>query len=159
MKKTLIFISVLTLCSHVYGQERIRKNALGMRFGVNDGFEGELNYQRYLDISKNFRLESGLAFNLEANNLDYLKFVNTLQYVGDFIGDYKFYLGAGGGFGNYKIDDKNENEFILTGIAGLEWTSSLPILFSVDLRPEYRKNPQFEKDVFYNLGFSIRYQF
>tara|TARA_R110002049_G_scaffold242357_1_gene416170 strand:- start:16437 stop:16916 length:480 start_codon:yes stop_codon:yes gene_type:complete len=159
MKYILLTIFVFTLSFSGYSQIDNQKNAFGLRFGFNDGFEGELNYQRYLNKLRNFRLESGLGFNLETNNLDYLKFINTLQYVGNLVGDYNFYLGGGAGFGNFSSDMFNENEFILAGIVGIEWTSGIPLIFSLDLRPEYRNNPQFKNDIFYNIGLAIRFQF
>tara|TARA_R110002049_G_scaffold302713_2_gene496090 strand:+ start:24953 stop:25315 length:363 start_codon:yes stop_codon:yes gene_type:complete len=120
MKYIALVFFLLTMNSEAFSQIDNQKNAFGLRFGFNDRFEGEANYQRFLNTSRSLRLESGLGFNLQNENLDYIKLINTLQYVGDLVGYYNFYVGGGFGFGHFSSDVFNENEFILAGIVGIE---------------------------------------
>ena len=56
MKKIILSAFMLIGLAFNAQSQDISKNALGLRLGSNDGFGGEISYQR--GLSKNNRLES-----------------------------------------------------------------------------------------------------
>ena len=60
MKKVILSILILIgFTMSLQAQETVSKNAIGLRLGDNDGFGGEISYQRQL--FKNNRLELDLG--------------------------------------------------------------------------------------------------
>ena len=60
MKKVILSAMMLIGLAFTAQAQDISKNALGLRLGDNDGFGGEISYQR--GLSKNNRLELDLGF-------------------------------------------------------------------------------------------------
>lgn len=69
MKKILFMFALLGGAYFAQAQD-ISKHALGLRLGDNDGFGGEISYQR--GLSKNNRLEFDLGWR-NSNNVDAFK--------------------------------------------------------------------------------------
>ena len=141
----------------------ISKNALGLRLGDNDGFGGEISYQR--GLSNNNRLEFDLGWR-NSNNIDALKLAGLYQWVWEIDNGFNWYAGVGAGFGswNYNYNDtKNNGSFLFAaGDIGIEYTfKEVPIQLSIDLRPElYFNSNYYREDNFGpDLALGIRYKF
>ena len=141
----------------------ISKNALGLRLGDNDGFGGEISYQR--GLSNNNRLEFDLGWR-NSNNIDALKLAGLYQWVWEIDNGFNWYAGVGAGFGswNYNYNDtKNNGSFLFAaGDIGIEYTfKEAPIQLSIDLRPElYFNSNDYREDNFGpDLALGIRYKF
>lgn len=141
----------------------ISKNALGLRLGDNDGFGGEISYQR--GLSNNNRLEFDLGWR-NSNNVDALKLAGLYQWVWEIDNGFNWYAGVGAGFGswNYNYNDpKNNGSFLFAaGDIGIEYTfKEVPIQLSIDLRPElYFNSNDYREDNFGpDLALGIRYKF
>lgn len=168
MKKILL-LSLLTFAfSNVNYAQKISKNALGLRLGDNDGFGGEISYQK--GLSNKNRLEFDLGWR-SGEVVDAVKVVGLYQWVWNIDGGFNWYAGVGGGLGSYNYGDKwkkqnpywknnNDNGIYLfaAGDIGIEFNFDIPLQISLDLRPELYINgygDNFGPD----LGLGIRYQF
>ena len=95
--KTILFSTFLIATATVSAQD-ISKNALGLRVGDNDGFGGEISYQRYL--SDNNRLEFDLGFR-NSSDVDAFKLVGLYQWVYPLDNNFNWFVGAGAGLGSF----------------------------------------------------------
>lgn len=142
--------------------QEISKNALGLRLGSNDGFGGEISYQRAL--GSNNRLELDLGFR-NSNNVDAFKIVGLYQWVWNIEGGFNWYAGIGGGVGSYSYDYKGAKDngafFLAAGDLGIEYNFDIPLLISLDFRPEFYSNSdKFRENSFGpDVALGIRYQF
>ena len=91
----LFLIGVTTMSA-----QSISKNALGIRVGDNDGFGGEISYQRYLQ--ENNRLEFDLGWR-DSNDVEAFKLVGLYQWVMPIDDGFNWYVGAGGGIGSMEL--------------------------------------------------------
>jgi hypothetical protein len=163
MKK--LFLTAVMLIGLVFASnaQEISKNALGLRLGDNDGFGGELSYQRAL--GSNNRLELGLGWRNNDNN-DAFKLVGLYQWVWNIEGGFNWYAGFGGGLGSYNNDRKdddfdNDGTFLLAaGNLGIEYNFDIPLMISLDIRPEVYFGDNYGGNNFGpDLALGIRYQF
>ena len=76
MKKIILSAFMLIGLAFSTQAQDFSKNALGLRLGSNDGFGGEISYQR--GLSKNNRLELDLGFR-NSKNVDAFKLVGLYQ--------------------------------------------------------------------------------
>ncbi len=140
--------------------QEISKNALGLRFGDNDGFGGEISYQRAL--SSNNRLEADLGWR-NSNNVDAFKLTGLYQWVWNIDGGFNWYAGVGAGVGSWKIDNKNVNDsgsFVFAaGDIGIEYNFDIPLLISLDFRPEFGGSGYFKNNYGSDIALALRYQF
>ena len=72
--------------------QSISKNALGLRLGNNDGFGGEVSYQR--GLSKNNRLEFDLGWR-NSNYVNAIKIAGLYQWVWNIDNGFNWYAGVG----------------------------------------------------------------
>jgi hypothetical protein len=141
MKK--LFLSTLMLLGLAWGTQAqdISKNALGLRLGNNDGFGGEVSYQRGLSRSNRLELDLGFRNN---NNVNAYKLVGLYQWVWDIDQGFNWYAGVGGGLGSWSYNEEgvsNSGTFILAaGDLGVEYNFDIPLQLSLDLRPEFYLN-------------------
>lgn len=146
MKKLILSAIMLVALSLTTQAQEIRKNALGLRIGDNDGFGGEISYQRAL--SDNNRLEFDLGWR-NNRNVDAVKLVGLYQWVWNIEGGFNWYAGVGAGIGSWRHDGpwKNNNNnyndyddrgtFLLAaGDIGIEYVFDIPLMVSLDFRPE-----------------------
>lgn len=166
MKK--IFLSAIMLIGLAFSAnaQEIRKNALGLRLGDNDGFGGEISYQR--GLSDNNRLELDLGWR-DSRNYDAFKLVGLYQWVWNIDGGFNWYAGVGGGVGSYDIDDRYDlpddedggTFFLLAGDIGIEYVfPNAPIQLSLDFRPEIYFGDDFREDDFGpDIALGIRFTF
>jgi opacity protein-like surface antigen len=168
MKKIILSaFMLLGLAASTQAQD-ISKNALGLRLGDNDGFGGEVSYQR--GLSKNNRLEFDLGWR-NSDDIDALKLVGLYQWVWEIDNGFNWYAGVGAGLGNWRYNgpDNPDNDggfFLLAaGDIGIEYNfQEAPIQLSIDFRPEiYLNNSgdnKFREDNFGpDLALGIRYRF
>ena len=118
--KKLIFTAVAIFGFAMFSNaQEISKNALGLRLGDNDGFGGEISYQRAL--GSNNRLELDLGWR-NSNNVDAFKLIGLYQWVWNIDGGFNWYAGVGGGVGSWNNNkaDSNGSFAVLAGDIGIE---------------------------------------
>lgn len=163
MKKVLLSAFILFGIVFSSQAQDISKNALGLRLGDNDGFGGEISYQR--GLSDNNRLELDLGFR-NSKNVDAFKLTGIYQWVWNIEGGFNWYAGLGAGIGSwsYNYENNKDSGVILNaaGNIGIEYNfSEAPIQLSLDFRPEfYLNSDDYRADNFGpDLALGIRYRF
>lgn len=167
MKKLILSAFMLLGLAFSAQAQDISKNALGLRLGDNDGFGGEISYQR--GLSKNNRLELDLGWR-NSNDVDAFKLTGIYQWLWNIEGGFNWYAGVGGGVGSWSYDKKiggvnyeDSGAFVfVAGNLGIEYNfKEAPIQLSLDIRPElYFNSDDFREDNFGpDLALGIRYRF
>jgi opacity protein-like surface antigen len=166
MKKIILSAFMLVGLAFSAQAQDISKNALGLRLGNNDGFGGEVSYQR--GFSKNNRLELDLGWR-NSKNVDAFKLVGLYQWVWDIDKGFNWYAGVGGGVGSWRYDQSGVSEhgtiLLAAGDLGIEYNfQEAPIQLSLDFRPEFYFNNtgsnQFRENSFGpDIALGIRYRF
>jgi len=164
MKK--LFLLSITLLGFAFSSnaQEISKNALGLRLGDSDGFGAEISYQRAL--GDNNRLELDLGWR-DGKNYDGFKLAGLYQWVFPLEGNFNWYVGAGGGLGSFSVDnpgggdDFDDTFFFLAGDIGIEYNFDIPLLLSLDFRPElgFGDDTYENNDLDFDIALGIRYQF
>lgn len=165
MKKIFMALVFALGAWAMQGQE-IPKNALGLRLGDNDGFGGELSYQR--GLGSNNRLELDLGWR-DSRYYDAIKLTGLYQWVWNIDGGFNWYAGVGGGLGSYEIDDDsryydNDDDsgtfLFIAGDIGIEYVFDIPLQVSLDFRPEIYFGDDFRDDDFGpDIALGVRYTF
>ena len=161
MKKLILTtIAIFTGLVFLNAQE-IADNAIGLRLGDSDGFGTEVSYQRAL--GDNNRLEVDLGWR-SGKSYDGFKLTGLYQWVWELDGSFNWYAGTGGGIGSYSFDnvpngfDDSETFVFVAGDVGIEYSFDIPLLLSLDFRPEIGFG-DFNDDLDFDIALSIRYQF
>ncbi|MEX0289046.1 MAG: hypothetical protein AB3N14_08025 [Flavobacteriaceae bacterium] len=157
MKKVLTLLAFISLCISANSQE-IAQNALGLRLGDNNGFGAEVSYQTALN--ENNRLEFDLGWR-SGSGYDGFQLTGLYQWVWNIDGGFNWYAGAGGGVGSYSFDDDNldgDTFLFLAGDIGVEYNFDIPLLVSLDFRPEFGFG-DFRDDLDLDIALGVRYQF
>ncbi|TVZ59771.1 hypothetical protein NA63_2308 [Flavobacteriaceae bacterium MAR_2010_105] len=144
-----------TAISHA---QDISPNALGLRLGDSDGFGAEVSYQR--GLGDNNRLEFDLGWR-SGNHYDGFKLAGLYQWVWNIDGGFNWYAGVGGGVGSYDFDNRDfddETFVFAAGDIGIEYDFDIPLLISLDFRPELGFG-NYRDDVDFDIALGIRYQF
>lgn len=163
MKKLILFCLLIGGFTTLSYAQEIAPNALGLRLGDSDGFGAEISYQRAL--GGNNRLEVDLGWR-DSNDFDAFRLTGLYQWVFPLDGSFHWYVGAGGGLGSY---DYNNNDvpvgvddsgtFVYAaGDIGIEYNFKIPLLLSLDFRPELGFG-DFNDDLDFDIALGIRYQF
>ncbi|MBV7270579.1 hypothetical protein [Winogradskyella luteola] len=158
MKKLILTTFAVFAGFTFMNAQEIADNAIGLRLGDSDGFGAEISYQRAL--GDNNRLEADLGWR-SGNGYDGFKLTGLYQWVWQLDGNFNWYAGAGGGFGSYSFDDNDfddETFFFVAGDIGIEYNFDIPLLISLDFRPELGFG-DFRDDVDFDIALGIRYQF
>ncbi|WP_411895186.1 hypothetical protein [Winogradskyella sp. A2] len=156
-KLFLSTVAIFTGLLFVNAQE-IADNAIGLRLGDSDGFGAEISYQRALGDAN--RLEVDLGWR-SGNEYDGFKLTGIYQWVWELDGDFNWYAGAGGGLGSYSFDNPladDETFVFVAGNVGIEYNFDIPLLLSLDFRPELGFG-DFNDDLDFDIALGIRYQF
>lgn len=159
--KKLFFVAVAIVgCISFANAQSISPNAIGLRLGDNDGFGAEVSYQR--GLGDNNRLEFDLGWR-SGKNYDGFKLAGLYQWVWVLDGNFNWYAGAGGGIGSYSFDapgfdDDSETFAFIAGDIGIEYNFDIPLLLSLDFRPEIGFG-DFNDDLDFDIALGIRYQF
>ena len=166
MKKIILSAFMLIGLAFNAQSQDISKNALGLRIGDNDGFGGEISYQR--GFSKNNRLELDLGWR-NNNHVTANKLVGLYQWVWQLDKGFNWYAGIGGGIGSWSYDKggfSDSGTFLLAaGDIGIEYNfQEAPIQLSLDFRPElYFNDNRKDFDNYHSFGpdiaLGIRYRF
>ncbi|WP_158975294.1 hypothetical protein [Cellulophaga sp. L1A9] len=156
MKKILGVFAIILLASISAQAQSISKNALGLRLGDNDGFGGEISYQRYL--KENNRLEFDLGWR-DSNNVDAFKLVGLYQWVMPIEGNFNWFVGAGAGIGSFDAGENDGTFVLIAGDIGIEYNFDFPLILSLDMRPELGFNDNYSDDLDLDIALGIRYQF
>ncbi|MEO9571894.1 MAG: hypothetical protein ABJH82_06810 [Polaribacter sp.] len=153
--KTILFGTILLFTATISAQE-ISKNALGIRVGDNDGFGGEISYQKY--VSDNNRLEFDLGFR-NSNNIEAFKLVGLYQWVNALDNNFNWFVGAGAGVGSFDSPNDDGAFALVAANLGIEYNFNIPLLMSLDIRPELGFNDTYSNDLDLDIALGIRYQF
>jgi hypothetical protein len=163
MKKVAIISMMVLGFSLSSNAQEISKNALGVRLGSNDGFGFEVSYQR--GLSSNNRLEFDLGLRNNDKN-DAFKIIGLYQWVWQIENRFNWYVGVGGGGGSWDNNDNNHQDyedgsfFVVAGDIGIEYNFDIPLLISLDFRPELYYGNNYRNDNYgSDIGLSLRYQF
>lgn len=161
MKKfLLIFIAVLAFQTTSQAQQD--ENAIGLRIGDNDGFGTEVSYQRYLNEKNRLEIDLGLR---NAKDFDAYRLTGLYQWVWNIDGGFNWYAGAGGGIAQVNFNDvpvgvdDSDTYIYAAGDIGIEYDFDIPLLISLDFRPEFGFSNVLDDDIGFDIAFGIRYQF
>jgi len=170
--KKLILLSIFVIGATAATQaQTISENALGLRFGGGNGYGAEVSYQR--GLGDNNRLEFDLGWRNDSNNYDAIKLTGLYQWVWNIESGFNWYAGLGGGVGSISAKDDryydnrgyryyDETFVFLAGDIGIEYNFDIPLLISLDFRPEFgfHNNDNDRIDDFSpDIALGLRYQF
>lgn len=159
MNKLFLFlILTLSITITMYSQD-IAKNAIGLRLGGSNAYGGEISYQHALRESN--RLEFNLGWRND-NNYGAFKFSGLYQWVWILEGNFNWYAGAGAGISSFsgkkELKGQNSTGLFVAGNVGIEYNFNIPLLLSLDFRPEFGNN-DFTDNTVFDIALGIRYQF
>lgn len=167
MKKIILSAIMLIGLAFTAQAQKVSENALGLRLGDNGGFGGEVSYQR--GLSQNNRLELDLGWrnrnNYYGNNYDAkaVKLAGLYQWVWNIDGGFNWYAGVGGGVGSYAYYDANgrhdEVFAFAAGDIGIEYNFDIPLLISLDFRPELGGGGYYDNNFGPDVALGVRFQF
>jgi hypothetical protein len=159
MKKLFLFLIVTLSLTFTMHSQEISKNAIGLRLGGSNAYGGEISYQRAL--GENNRLEVDLGWRND-NNYGASKLTGLYQWIWLLDGNFNWYAGAGAGISSFsgkrQLDGQNSTGFFAAGNIGIEYNFNIPLLLSLDFRPEFGNN-DFTDNTVFDLAIGIRYQF
>ncbi len=166
MKKVFLTLALSMGAFLTMNAQEISENAIGLRLGGGDGFGAEVSYQRAIGNDNN-RLELDLGWRND-DNFDAVKLAGLYQWVWNIEGGFNWYAGAGAGLGT--VDDKrdfrddfddNDGAFVfIAGNIGIEYNFDIPLLLSLDFRPEFGFSDYDVIDDFApDIAVGVRYQF
>jgi hypothetical protein len=158
MKKLILSAFMLIGLAFSSQAQDISKNALGLRLGDNNGFGGEISYQR--GLSSDNRLELDLGWR-NSKSIDAFKLTGIYQWVWEIDNGFNWYAGVGGGLGSWSASNDNNGSFVyIAGDIGIEYNfDEVPIQLSLDARPEFGSGDYFDNDNFLDIALGIRYRF
>jgi hypothetical protein len=162
MKKLFLLVVFVIGAGLTTQAQTIADNAIGLRFGGGDGLGAEVSYQRALGMNNN-RLELDLGWRNDSS-FDAFKLAAIYQWVWNIEAGFNWYAGVGGGVGS--VEDKrrdrgNDGTFLfLAGNVGIEYNFDIPLLISLDFRPEFGFNDyDVLNDFSPDIALGVRYQF
>jgi hypothetical protein len=164
MKRTNLFLLLFILVTGAMSAQEIADHALGLRLGDSDGFGAEISYQK--SIGRYNRLEVDLGWR-DSRDFSAFKVAGLYQWVRNLDGNFNWYYGAGGGLGSvdfdetYVTDDDGGLFVFLAGDIGIEYNFDIPLLLSLDFRPELGLVGYggFSNNFDFDIALGIRYQF
>ncbi|OSY88507.1 hypothetical protein WH52_07075 [Tenacibaculum holothuriorum] len=148
MKKVFLTIGLFLAVFLTANAQEISENAIGIRFGDNNGFGGEISYQRKL--SDNNRLEVDLGLRKGSA----FKATGLYQWVWQLENQFNWYAGVGGGIAS----GSGSTALFGAGVIGIEYNFDIPLMISLDFRPEIGFN-DFYDGFQSDFGLGVRYQF
>jgi hypothetical protein len=160
--KNICLIAMALLCFTLTANAQdIANNAIGLRLGDSDGFGAEISYQK--GIGDNSRLEFGLGWR---NGRDYsaIRAIGLYQWVKILDGNFNWYTGIGGGISSFSLDnvapgaDDSSTALLVAGDIGIEYNFDIPLLISLDFRPEIGFG-SINNDLDFDIALGLRYQF
>ena len=167
MKKIILSVIILVGLAFTAQAQKISKNALGLRLGDSGGFGTELTYQRALGNSNRLELDLGWRNRKDYNNNGYdddaIKLAALYQWVMNIDGGFNWYVGVGRGLGTYGYDrnDEHYNDTFAfaAGDIGIEYNFDIPLLISLDFRPEFGGNGYYKDNYGSDIALAVKFQF
>ncbi|MEL6917907.1 MAG: hypothetical protein AAFO99_09260 [Bacteroidota bacterium] len=169
MKTTRLFIFLFVLTTFTLSAQEISDHALGLRLGDSDGFGAEISYQKSIGRYNRFEVDLGWR---DSREFDAFKLTGVYQWIHSLDGDFNWYYGFGGGLGNVDFEsrlDSNDQPFtpdgglfvFAAGNIGIEYNFDIPLLISLDFRPEIGLigYGDFDDNFDFDIALGIRYQF
>jgi hypothetical protein len=171
MKKLILMVIFAVGATVSINAQTISENALGLRFGGGNGYGAEVSYQRAVGGDNN-RLEFDLGWRNDSSRYNSVKLAALYQWVWNIEGGFNWYAGAGGGIGSISAKDESyynnrnyryydETFVFLAGNIGIEYNFDIPLLISLDFRPEIgfiNDNDDFD-NFSPDIALGLRYQF
>lgn len=166
--KRLLLSAFMLVAVAFSAEAQDKKNAIGLRLGDNDGFGGEVSYQRWLDTDN--RLEFDLGWR-DSKHYDAVKLAALYQWVWNIEGGFNWYAGVGGGLGTWEYDrddlpgwydgDDDSGTFaFVAGDIGIEYNFPFPLQLSLDFRPELYFGDDFREENFGpDIALGVRFRF
>ncbi|MFV9551173.1 hypothetical protein [Algibacter sp. PT7-4] len=159
MKKLFLLSFAVLGFALTSNAQDISDHAIGLRLGDSDGLGAEVSYQHAL--GDNNRLEADLGWR-SGNNYNAFKLTGLYQWVMPLDGSFNWFVGAGGGLASFDgkdaFDGVSETAFFVAGDIGIEYNFDIPLLLSLDFRPELGFG-DFSDDLDFDIALGIRYQF
>lgn len=161
--KRIVLTLIISAMAFTASAQTISNNALGIRFGGNNGFGGEISYQRKLSNSNRLEIDLGIRGNSTYSSFKATGLYQWVFALSDLHKNVNWYVGAGGGLGSWKVKNNIANNTSSTflfgaGVVGIEYKFDIPLLISLDFRPEIGFN-----DVYSgfnaDFGLGVRYLF
>ncbi len=161
--KISAFLFLLATCG--LSAQSISEHALGLRLGDSDGFGAEISYQK--SLTQATRVEFDLGWR-DSRNFDAFKLSIVHQWVQPLDGAFNWYYGVGGGLGSVDFSPRTNNPdpdgglFVFgAGNIGIEYNFNIPLLLSLDFRPEIGLvgYDEFSDNFDFDIALGIRYQF
>jgi len=168
MKKIFLIAVAFMGGTMMMNAQEISDNAIGLRLGDSDGFGAEVSYQRALGSDNRLELDLGIR---NGKHYDGFKLAGIYQWVWNIDGGFNWYAGPGAGVANYSYDyqdkdfryDESETFVFLAGQIGIEYNFDIPLMLSLDFRPELGfGNDNIvnnNDDLDFDIALGIRYQF
>jgi hypothetical protein len=162
MKKIILTGAMMIALSFSTQGQGVSKNAIGLRIGDNDGFGGEVSYQRKL--AKANRLELDLGWR-SSKDVGAVKLAGLYQWLWNIDRGFNWYAGVGGGIGSWNYDrnsiSDNGTFAFVAGDVGIEYDFDIPLQISLDVRPElYFNSDAFRENNFGpDIAIGVRYCF
>jgi hypothetical protein len=130
----LFLLGLVLLMSFWSAAQMNTSHTVGLRLGASEGFGAEISYQYALTEANRLELNFGWR---SADSYDGFRLVGLYQWVHDLSTDLNWYYGGGLGLSsyNYNTGDSDTLPFF-TGVAGIEFKLKLPVIISLDLRPQ-----------------------
>ncbi len=171
-----IYLSILLINCLVFSinAQEISDSALGLRVGYSEGIGAEISYQRA--ITDTSRLEFDFGWR-DGKNYNGFKAAGLYHWIMTLNRDINWYIGGGGGIGSYKADNINttgdintsgdeflfeSDEFLfVAGNLGVEYYFDIPLLLSLDIRPEigFWDDTINNDDIELDIALGLKYQF
>jgi hypothetical protein len=161
--KISAFLFFLATCG--LSAQSISEHALGLRLGDSDGFGAEISYQK--SLTQDTRIEFDLGWR-DSRDFDAFKLAIVHQWVRPLDGNFNWYYGVGGGLGSVDFSAGNNGNvpdgglFVFgAGNIGIEYNFNIPLLLSLDFRPEIGLvgYDEFSDNFDFDIALGVRYQF
>jgi hypothetical protein len=150
MKKIILSAIMLMGLAFTTQAQEISKNALGLRLGDNNGF-GDLGWRNRTNYNNNGYDDNAV------------KLAGLYQWVWNIDGGFNWYAGVGGGLGSYssKYNGVSDNgAFVFAaGDVGIEYSFDIPLLISLDFRPEIGGSGYYNNNYGSDIALGLRYKF
>ncbi len=164
MKITTIFTCVFVFTTVFVNAQSISEHTLGLRLGDSDGFGAEISYQKSIGRYNRAEFNLGIRNSREFNAF---KLAGVYQWVHNLDGGFNWYYGVGGGVGSVDFEpipsgEDNDGIFVfVAGNLGIEYDFDIPLLISLDIRPEIGLLgfDGFDNDFLFDIALGLRYQF
>ena len=148
MKKILLVFGFVLTASLSINAQDISDNAIGIRIGGGNGTGGEITYQKALTNNNRLEVDLGLA-----NEFNDFKVTGLYQWVWSLEEQFNWYAGVGGG-----LVSASGLGIYGAGVVGIEYSFDVPILVSLDYRPELGFSGGLD-GLASNIGLAVKYQF